>query len=235
MFQFCDPMDYSLPGSSVYGILQGKNTGVGCRFLLQGIFPTQGVSPGLPVFQTDSVLSEWPGKPPNLINSHWTANTHTRGKLGKGDAGLMPSIQKHIKSPSAMVETYSRSTMEQTAEMVNVGQMWGPGRGGLGSRVKQQEALLSFTAFLPFGIALSLTAYQYPAHFLASPQTHSPMKPSCTHLSSCWVAKALISHLSWRTILFCSIICTCAHGFSQLLWGKICAWSSVLDPDAHYL
>ena len=141
MFQFCDPMDYSLPGSSVYGILQGKNTGVGCHFLLQGIFPTQGVSPGLPVFQTDSVLSERPGKPPNLINSHWTANTHTRGKLGKGDAGLMPSIQKHIKSPSAMVETYSRSTMEQTAEMVNAGQMWGPGRGGLGSRVKQQEAL----------------------------------------------------------------------------------------------
>ena len=26
----------------------GKNTGVGCRFLLQGIFPTQGLNPGLP-------------------------------------------------------------------------------------------------------------------------------------------------------------------------------------------
>ena len=52
----------------------------------------------------------------------------------------------------------------------------------------------SFTAFLPFGIALSLTVYQYPDHFLASPKTHSPMKPSCTHLSSCWVPKALISH-----------------------------------------
>ena len=25
----------------------GKNTGVGCHFLLQGIFPTQGLSPGL--------------------------------------------------------------------------------------------------------------------------------------------------------------------------------------------
>ena len=49
-----------------------------------------------------------------------------------------------------------------------------------------------FTAFLPFGIALSLTTCQYPAHFLGSPQTHSPMKPSCTHLSSCWVPKALI-------------------------------------------
>ena len=38
----CNPMDCSLPGSSVYGILQAKNTGVGCHFLLQGIFLTQG-------------------------------------------------------------------------------------------------------------------------------------------------------------------------------------------------
>ena len=26
----------------------GQNTGVGCHFLLQGIFPTQGLNPGLP-------------------------------------------------------------------------------------------------------------------------------------------------------------------------------------------
>ena len=38
----CDPMDYSLPGFSVHGILQAKNTGVGCHTLLQGIFPTLG-------------------------------------------------------------------------------------------------------------------------------------------------------------------------------------------------
>ena len=38
----CDPMDYSPPGSSVRGDSPGKNTGVGCHALLQGIFPTQG-------------------------------------------------------------------------------------------------------------------------------------------------------------------------------------------------
>ena len=38
-------MDYSLPGSSVRGIIPGKNTGVGCRFLLQGTFLTQGIFP----------------------------------------------------------------------------------------------------------------------------------------------------------------------------------------------
>ena len=43
----CDPMNYSLPGCSVYGDSPGKNTGVGCHVLLQGIFPTQGSNPGL--------------------------------------------------------------------------------------------------------------------------------------------------------------------------------------------
>ena len=34
MSDSCNPMDSSLPGSSVHGILQGKNTGVGCHFLI---------------------------------------------------------------------------------------------------------------------------------------------------------------------------------------------------------
>ena len=39
----CDPQDYSAPGSSLCSWTSpGKNTGVGCHFLLQGIFPTQG-------------------------------------------------------------------------------------------------------------------------------------------------------------------------------------------------
>ena len=44
-----DPMDDSLPGSSVHGDSPGKNTGVGCHSLLQGIFPTQGLNPGLSI------------------------------------------------------------------------------------------------------------------------------------------------------------------------------------------
>ena len=43
----CNPMDSSLPGSSVHGDSPGKNTGVGCHALLQGIFPTQGWNSGL--------------------------------------------------------------------------------------------------------------------------------------------------------------------------------------------
>ena len=42
----CDPMDCSLPGSSVHGDSPGKNTGMGCHALLQAIFPTQRSNPG---------------------------------------------------------------------------------------------------------------------------------------------------------------------------------------------
>ena len=48
---FCDPMNYSPPGSSVYGDSPGKNTGVGCHALLQGFFPIQGSNPGLPHYR----------------------------------------------------------------------------------------------------------------------------------------------------------------------------------------
>ena len=44
----CNPMGCSPPGSSVYGDSPGKNTGVGCHALHQGIFPTQGLNPDLP-------------------------------------------------------------------------------------------------------------------------------------------------------------------------------------------
>ena len=40
----------------------GKNTGVGCHFLLQRIFPTQGLNPGLPHCKQDALPSEPPGK-----------------------------------------------------------------------------------------------------------------------------------------------------------------------------
>ena len=43
----CEPMDCSLPGSSVHGDSPGKDTGVDCHALFQGIFPTQGLNPGL--------------------------------------------------------------------------------------------------------------------------------------------------------------------------------------------
>ena len=43
----CNHMNRSLLASSVHGDSPGKNTKVGCHFLLQGIFPTQGSNPHL--------------------------------------------------------------------------------------------------------------------------------------------------------------------------------------------
>ena len=59
----CNPMDCSPPGSSTHGILPGKNTGLGCHFLLQVIFLTQELNPGLLHFkQTLHCLSHWKWK-----------------------------------------------------------------------------------------------------------------------------------------------------------------------------
>ena len=43
----CDPMDHSLPGSSVHGIFQARLLEWAAISLLRGIFPTQGSNPGL--------------------------------------------------------------------------------------------------------------------------------------------------------------------------------------------
>ena len=44
----CNPVNCSPPGSSVHEDSPGKNTGVDCHAFLQGIFPMQGMIPGLP-------------------------------------------------------------------------------------------------------------------------------------------------------------------------------------------
>ena len=48
-------MDYSPAGSSTWDS-PGKNSGVGCHFLLQGIFLTQGLNLRLLHWQADSLL-----------------------------------------------------------------------------------------------------------------------------------------------------------------------------------
>ena len=42
---FGNTMDCSPPGSSVHGNFPGRNTGVGCYFLLQGTLPNPGIEP----------------------------------------------------------------------------------------------------------------------------------------------------------------------------------------------
>ena len=58
----CDPMDCSLPGSSVHGILQTKIL-KWVAFHSPRDFPNPGTEPRSPALQADSLLSEPPGKP----------------------------------------------------------------------------------------------------------------------------------------------------------------------------
>ena len=69
MGTLCDPMYCSPPGSSVPGGSPGKNTGVPCNTWLPcpplRDLPNPGIEPRSPAWQTNSLLSEPPGKPKN--------------------------------------------------------------------------------------------------------------------------------------------------------------------------
>ena len=74
----CDSMDCSPPGSSVHGDSPGKNTGVGCYALLQGIFLTRDRTrvSRLLYWQVGSLPPVPPGKPhlyvemKNILRKH---------------------------------------------------------------------------------------------------------------------------------------------------------------------
>ena len=72
----CDPVDCCLPGSSVHGTSPGRNNGVGCHVLLQGIIPTQGSNPGLPHCRQILHHLSNQGSPWTL---EWVAYTFSRG------------------------------------------------------------------------------------------------------------------------------------------------------------
>ena len=74
---FCDPMDCCLP-APLSTEFSGKNTGVGCHFLLRGIFPNQGSNPcllDLLAWQADSLPLSPPENPSLGVwhLNHWTA------------------------------------------------------------------------------------------------------------------------------------------------------------------
>ena len=56
----------------------GKNTGVGCHFLLQGIFPTQGLNPRLPrLLRRRQILSHLTTGEAHLYGVGLCTHTHT--------------------------------------------------------------------------------------------------------------------------------------------------------------
>ena len=97
-----DPMDCSLPGSSVHGDSPGMNTGVDCHALLQGISPIQGSNKSRsPELQADSLQSESPGKP----NSELTP--------GKKFLAGMPRFGCDFLPQSNTVHSFQNSILNQ--------------------------------------------------------------------------------------------------------------------------
>ena len=111
-------MDCSPPGSSVHGDSPGKNTGMGCHALLQGIFPTQGLNPGLPhCRQILYHLSHW-GSPRIL---EWVAYSLPRGNFltQESNQGLLHWILyqlSYLGSPPFIFSSvqFSRSVMSDS-------------------------------------------------------------------------------------------------------------------------
>ena len=73
-----DPMDCSPPGSSVHRDSPGKNTGVGCHALLQGIFPTQGSNPGLSYSSWILSCLNYEGRPLSTPGTSWMEDSSPR-------------------------------------------------------------------------------------------------------------------------------------------------------------
>ena len=97
---FCNPMECSPPDSSVHRDSSGKNTGVGCHALLQGIFPTKGQNPSLPHDRWTLYHLSHQGSPPCWSTSQVT----TCLKQGKKFTHLSP-VKWRVTYCSSVITT----------------------------------------------------------------------------------------------------------------------------------
>ena len=102
----CDPMDCSPPGSSVHGDSPGKNTRVGCHVLFQGIFPTQGLNPGLPHCRQILYSLSHQGRPRML---EWVAISLLQG--------IFPGMEQG--SPALQADSLPAELPGKLAELLN--------------------------------------------------------------------------------------------------------------------
>ena len=109
----CDPMDYSLPGSSVLGILQARILEWGFHFRLQGIFPTQRSNPRL--LRLHSLPPVPPRKPledvghiqtsggPLRSGRGWTLNQPSTLQMMLGCSYFLPHLGSDVSAISHRV------------------------------------------------------------------------------------------------------------------------------------
>ena len=128
----CDTMDCSSPGSSVRGDSPGKNTRVGCHFLLQGLFPTQGAAcPSSSLDDTAFLL----GPQSRGSTLHWL---HAAARV------FLP-ISRVWEAPppsaSAMVSIKRRELFQSYLQSAWSFVGWRDGRGREGSSVGEMQMI----------------------------------------------------------------------------------------------
>ena len=105
----CNPMDCSLPGSLCSWDSPGKNAGLSCHALLQGIFPTQGSNPcllSLLNWQVGSLPKPHLG---SLTEPVVVTKENTKGLLATH--GSMKWYHKYIKRKLTIMTTLVRNEM----------------------------------------------------------------------------------------------------------------------------
>ena len=99
----------------------GKNTGVGCCFLLQGIFPVPGIEPRSPALQADSLLTELWGKTEggvSQLEGFIYTNTHSYVHMWK-------TPEETITTGHTMAEIFSLGHHESTKKLSWVTNIYG--------------------------------------------------------------------------------------------------------------
>ena len=91
----------------------GKNTGVGCHALLQGIFPTQGSNPGLQHHRQILYSLSYPGNP----NPHEGQNTSPNRTPGNCGSGLTQTLVISQARGSPLKRKHRPATVSVSREL----------------------------------------------------------------------------------------------------------------------
>ena len=155
-------MDCSPPASSVHWDFPSKNTGVGCHFLLQGIFPPNpGIKPGCPTLQANSLPSEPRGKPSSSLR---------RSKMTFLSLPFT-RLWRAVLHPLPVPSTGSWR------------QWWVSGLLSLSGELQKEQPLCLPLGLSPHGISLSGQGWDLPriVESCDSPRSTVPFRPSTTH------------------------------------------------------
>ena len=116
----CNVMNCSLPGSSVLCPWDspGKNTRVGCHFLFQGIFLTQGLNSGL--LHCRRVLYPGFGRPPEEENANPPVFLPGKSYAERSLAGYSPCGHRELDRTEGLTHILSLPLAQPGKPEINI-------------------------------------------------------------------------------------------------------------------